>query len=611
MPLERSGDQRRIYARRMATSSAELTERPLHSRRTFTVLAADIAGFTRLMQHDEEATYVRLSELMAGVVAPAIGEAGGRIVKYTGDGFLALFENVVAATDAALAIQQIQILKGATEGAPPMLLRMGMTLADIIVTADDAFGDGVNLAARLQASAEPGGLVVSAAVAECLQAAGRVGLCDLGQLSLKHMQPVRAFAVPPPPGTPLLAPLAREAPDGRPAIVVLPFRNLSGKGTGTGSRLADGISEGIVHLLTGIEPLLVISRASAHTFTDREQDLSEVGRTLGVHYALSGTVRRTGNRIRVTTELTETSTGTVIRTGHHEGPLTDLFDIQDTISARLVGAIAPSVRDQELRRARRKPPDSLTAYDRLLQGLDILYRLDPSTFTLARGHFQQAMSLDPGFAPTYSHTATWHTFRLAQEWSVDREADVAEAVRNAALALERDPNDALGLAIYGHIMSFASRDYAAAMHFLDRATEAGPNCAYAWCLSAITCGYVGSPAEAVARAERAIRLSPFDPLGFLYEQILGQSHLLNGNHELAILWGGRSSARNSRDASNLRMLIVALVAAGRLDEARQMAGRLLAVTPGFNLTAYARRTPLPPDIRALYVGNLRSAGLPD
>ena len=437
------------------------------------VLAGDVAGFARLMQQGEEETVARLEHLMADVVAPAIGDGGGRIIKHTGDGFLATFDDPLAATEAALGIQQTQLRDALADGAPPMLLRLGLTLTDAIVTPTDIFGDGVNLAARLQASAEPGGLVVSEKVAALLRAAGRGPLSDLGQIAPKHMAPVRAFAVPPPQGTPVLPRAAGVAPDGRPSIAILPFRDLGGTAA-EGTWFAEGITEGIIHVLTGVEPLLLISRASAAAVAGRSADARQAGLDLGVRYVLSGVVHRRGERLRITTELMEPESGTVIRTGRYDGPLGDVFEIQDSIAAQLVGAILPAVRDQELRVAMRKPPDSLTAYDRLLQALDVLYRLEPASFDRARGLLQQAIALDPGFAPAYSHAATWYTFRIAQGWSEDPAADAAEASRNAEAALARDPGDAVALAVHGQMLTFVRRDYAGAKYVLERAVAAGP-----------------------------------------------------------------------------------------------------------------------------------------
>ncbi len=237
--------------------------------------------------------------------------------------------------------------------------------------------------------------------------------------------------------------------------------------------------------------------------------------------------------------------------------------------------------------------------------------MDKESFSRARGLLQQAMAHDPGYAPAYSYAAYWHMFRIGQGWSPDQAGDNAEAARTAAAAIERDPGDALGLAIYGHMQSFIRKDYDTALEYLDRALAAGPSCAMAWTMSSATYGYLGEGATAVLRAEHGLRLSPLDSHVFMHEAILSQAHYINGNYDEAIAWGRKSAQHNPQLTSNLRVLTASLVAVGKVDEAREMARELLSVEPTFGLRAFAARTPLRGAILDILVDRLRAAGLPE
>jgi tetratricopeptide (TPR) repeat protein len=336
-----------------------------------------------------------------------------------------------------------------------------------------------------------------------------------------------------------------------------------------------------------------------------------VGRDLGVRYVLSGSVRRSGSRLRIQTELSETETGTVARTDRYDGELADLFEIQDRISAQAVSSIAPNIREWELQRARRKPADSLTAYDLLLRGNDLMLRLNESDFNRARGLLQQAIAEDPGYAPAWAYAAYWHILRIGQGWSPDMGADHAAAVRCSEAALERDEGMALALAIRGHMKSFLDHDFEGAAALLERALVSGPNLPLAWSFASATSGYMGDGPVAVLRAERALRLSPGDPFAFRHESMLAQAHYINGNHEQAVEWGERALRSNARFSSNLRVLIAALVALGRSKRAAEHAKALLAAEPGFRILSWAHRTPFRGALLDGVVARLREAGLPD
>ena len=598
-------------------NSRDATADNLHSRvhggkrRLVAVVSADVAGYSRLMQVDEDDTHSRMMRIDSQVLRPLIANRGGSIVKNTGDGFLAMFETVENAVQCAIQIQQILTDESETEPLSRRItFRMGVNVADVIVEEHDIFGDGVNIAARLQTYAEPGGIVVTDLVAGHLQANDRIALYDLGDLPLRNIgRPVHAFSLR---SSGSKGPLLADAIpgfEGRPSIVVLPFHeqpNRPGQ-----EYFAEGIVDEIIHALSGLKELFVISRGSTLGYHDAPFDVRAIGRELGVRYVLHGNVRRTEPDIRIRTELCNAESGAIVYTDQLAGDMSDLFDLQRRITGRVVTAIAPQVRERERLRAMRKHPQNMTAYDLVLQALGPLFHVDYASFSLAHGLLQRAIAHDPLYGPAHSYTAYWHLLRVGQNWSPDITMDSEEAARAAAMAIQLDDNDALALAISGHVHSYLRKEYDAAVELQERAIEAGPSCAMAWTLSSVTRGFLGQGATAVLRAERGLELSPRGPHIFYNEAILSQAHYVNGNYDEAVAWGRRSAKSNGRFTSNLRCLIAGLMAIGEEDEARRTGRRLLELDPTMSLAAFANRTPLRGVIKDNFVERLRAAGLPE
>jgi adenylate cyclase len=581
---------------------------PVAHQRQASVMAVDVVGYTRLMELDELGTHSRLMDFRSSLLKPAVEEWRGEIVKNTGDGFLAVFENPRDAMEAAIVMQSRVTTREADQPSDRRIaFRMGLNVADIIVEDHDIYGDGVNIAARLQSYAEPGGIVISGAVRDAIGETLGWEAADLGLLHLRNLShPVRVISLRKP-GAPNAAFGELTGYEGRASIAVLPFRNLS---TTDDAYFAHGMVDHIIYGMAALRELFVISRGSTAGFLD-PVDIRAIGEHLGVRYVLHGSVLRSGRRLRIGTELSDTATGEVIHADQHEGELDDLFHLQDRIAQGVVKTIAPNVRDRELKKSLRKHPQNMTAYDLVLQAMEPLYRLDYATFSRARGLLQRAIALDPSYAPAFTYAAYWHMFRQGQGWSPDPTADVRAAERLASAAIASDGNDAMALAIRGHVQSHLSKDLEQSIDIFDHAVAIGPNSAIAWTLKAATHCFIGDGPNAVRCAETGVRLSPFDLHVFFARHILAQAHYVNGNFDQAIVMARRADMDNDRNASNLRTLISSLVAINRIEDARQIAERHAVIVPGFRVSAWAARTPMQGDIRTRRIERLLLAGMPE
>jgi adenylate cyclase len=580
-------------------------------RRLAAILVADMVGYSRLMEADEEYTFDWQRRLRSQVLDPGIVAHAGRVVKNTGDGFVAVFDGARDATCCALALQQAIAERTIEQPIERRIaFRMAVNVADIIVDEDDVYGDGVNVAARLQNYAEAGGVCISGAVAEEMGDGLGVGVIDLGDLPLRNRAtPVRVFALRPPTAPARLVGDAQAGAEARPSLAVLPFR--MHPTDPNESYFADGVVDDIIHGLASLKELFVVSRGSALGYGGSRLDVKAIGRELGVRYLLYGSVRRSGGRLRISTELSDAETGTVIRSDEYEGSLFDLFELHSRIAINVVRTIAPHVHERELVRAMRKQPQNMTAYDLVLQALDHLYRMSFESFSRARGLLQQAITHDPGYAPAYSYTALWYIFRVGEMGSADPDGDRVAAANHADAALARGGDDALSLAISGHVRSFLLKRYGEGIRLLDRAIAVGPSSAMAWSMSSATRGYIGDARLAVQHAEYGVRLSPLDARLFWHEGLLAQAHYIDGNYHEALDWARSAVARNESIRFNLRTLIATLAALGEREEAEEAARQLLRVQPELRLGSYAKQCPFQPPILEAWIARLRWAGLPE
>jgi adenylate cyclase len=591
-----------------STSGAASTDNG-SGRRLAAIAFTDIVGYSGLMAEDEARTHRRWMALLADVIRPGAQQHRGRVVKSTGDGVLVEFPSALDAVEWA---REVQVRVHRAEAAesndlPPIALRVAVHIGDVMTTADDIYGDGVNVAARLQEYGEAGGVILSEAVYNLVR--GRIGAQarDLGFLRLKNLRPVRAYALDGPRSSITRPGRSRGS---RPSIAVLPFVEQGAPSENT--YFGDGVVEDIVGGLASVQDLFVISRNSTLKYRERAADLPLIGNELGVRYILSGSIRRVNNQIRISAELADAETLGVLWTDRVNGDVNDLFTIQDRLTERVVQTIAPNIYGAEIRRVASKRTENFNAYDYMLRGLDLLYRLTPEEFNQAHQMFQESIKLDESYATPYALTALWHSIRVNQGWSPDAAKDGADVDRFAGAALERDPLDVWALSLSGHLRALLFRDFEGALVLFDRAIYASPNSAFAWARSSPTFCYMGDGAEARRRAEGALRLSPFDPQIFFTHTALCHAAYTQGDYENAVVWGGQAYGENPRYTANIRLLAASLGAAGSFEEARRIGQSLLQLEPGFRVRrfcdGYAYRDP---DRRANLARHLLLAGLPE
>ena len=582
------------------------------TRRLAAVAFVDVVGYTILMSSDESRTHIRWMKVLDDVIRPRTSHYNGRIVKLMGDGVLAEFSSALDAVEWAQDIQA-QVPSAQVEGNeldPSIVLRIAINLGDVIATDFDIYGDGVNVAARLQEHAEPGGVLISESVYDVVR--GTVGKLarDVGYLQLKNLdKSVRVYALTV--DAPKIVVPSRIHRESLPSIAVLPLQNLSGDPSD--DYFADGVVEDIVLSLAGLRELFVISRASTIKYRGSPPDPREVGRALGARYIAFGTVRRSDRSVRVSIEACDSQTQETVWGDTVEVAPGELFDLQDHIVQKIVAGIAPNVRKTELRHALRKRPDSFTAYDYALKAMQIINSLDKQTFLRARDFLDKAIAEDPHFAMPVAWAARWHSLYVGQGWSANPSADSVKGIELAARAIELDGENALALATFGHLKSFLFHEYDGALIYFDRALAACPNHSLAWILSSATLSYIGETQQAISRAEHALRLSPFDQSLFSYYMFLNLAHYAKGEYAESVKWGRMSANENGLYTANHRILMAGLAGLGRLEEAREVAAAMMTMEPEFGLRTYERtRQPFRnQQIRELYMKHLRMAGLPE
>jgi TolB-like protein/Flp pilus assembly protein TadD len=582
-------------------------------RRLAAILAADIAGYSRLMGVDEEGTLARLNAHRREFLEPTITEHRGRIVKRTGDGILIEFSSAVDATRCAIQTQRGMAERNAGISDEQRIeIRIGIHVGDIIIEDDgDIFGDGVNIAARLESIAQPGGICISDDAYRQVRDKLAANFHDSGEQQLKNIaRPVRVYELRADPSAPPKGPSASSLalPD-KPSIAVLPFQNMSGDPEQ--DYFADGMVEDIITGLSRINWLFVIARNSSFVYKGKPIDVKQVGRELGVRYVLEGSVRKAANRVRITGQLIEAESGAHLWADRYDGALEDVFDLQDKITETIVGIIEPNLQRAEIERARRKRTENLGAYDLYLRALPHLASVMPGDANIGIGLLEEALKLDPNYASAHAYLSWGLETRVAR--GRFDEADVIDAVRHARTALTYGSDDSTALAVATIALLHLGYDFEAASGAIARALALNSSSATALYFGAHIHAFSGDTAVAEDYAPRALRISPFDTLSFMAHEALGLVRVREGRYADAASHFAKAVQANPRFSWLYAAQAAALALAGRVEEARLMARRILDLEPTFRIKPLVDL--LSPIIRPELVSALTTgfgqAGLPE
>jgi len=503
-----------------------------------------------------------------------------------------------------------------------LVFRMGLHLGDLIVDGDDLYGDGVNVAARLEGAAPAGGIVVSRTVHEAVIGKVKATFDDLGNLALKNIErPIQAFSVrweladwklSATEATTASTTTQQEAlplPD-KPSIAVLPFQNMSGDPEQ--EYFADGMVEEIITALSRFKSLFVIARNSSFTYKGKAVDIKQVGRELGVRYILEGSVRKAAGKVRITSQLINSESSAHIWADRFDGTLDNIFEFQDQVTGNVVGAIAPKLNQAEIERAKRKTTQNLDAYDCFLRALSLQYVVTKESHEEAAGLLHRAIEIDPGFATPYGLATALYTYRKAQNWVLDPTSEEAETRRLASRVTVVGEDDALALSWAGFALVYVCREFDTGAALVDQALSVNQNLAPAWANRALISTFFGEHGLAIEQAAHVFRLSPIDPEIYRSEVTMAFAHFCLSRYLDASNWATRALARQSDFVPAMRVATAAYALAGNIDEARRLLGRMLKLEPSLTLSNYRsrsffRRT----QDYQMFIEGLRLAGLPE
>jgi len=574
-------------------------------RRLAAILAADVVGYSGLMERAEEATYAEFERLMRELIEPSLSRHEGRLIKTTGDGALAEFASPLAAVRCAVEIQN-----HLASGSSPLRLRVGLNLGDVIIGQDgDLYGDGINIAVRLEGIADPGGILISEKVYSEVEGKLDVGFEDRGEQQLKNIsRPVRVYAVRAGAHSALSDRLSAAPPlPDKPSIAVLPFENMSGDPEQ--EYFADGMVDEIITALSLFKWLFVIARNSSFAFKGKAVDIREVGRRLGVRYVLEGAVRKVAGKVRITGQLIDAVTGTHLWADRFERDLTDIFALQDEVTVAVVSAIQPKLLQIEIAMAARRRPENLTAYDFYLRALQQSYLTtrEGVAETIRLAH--RALELDPRFGVVAALAGACHMQNALWGYARDRQFEAEEAVRLARLALSIDDGDPDILAMASSISAFIVGDSESEIELADRAVALNPNSFVAWNCRGLVYRTAGLWEEALRSHERAIRISPVDPRLHNTFAGMGLAFIELGRFDEAIVAGKKAQRHNPSLPVAYRCLASAFAHLGRDAEAREAAMRVLELDPAFTISPLIAWGG--PARAKLFIEGLRKAGLPE
>jgi len=588
------------------------------ARRLAAILAADVVGYSRLMRADEVGTLERLKSLRKDLVQPKIMERKGRIVKLMGDGLLAEFPSVVEAVQCAVDIQKS--MAGREVDLPDegrIKLRIGVNLGDVIVEGSDIYGDGVNVAARLETLADPGGICVAGTVFDHVRGKVSVNFADLGEQKVKNIdQPVQIYRIAIDLGAdagkaPGSAGAGADAgplkqPE-RPSIAVLPFTNMSGDVEQ--DYFSDGMVEDIITGLARIKWLFVIARNSSFVYKGKSVDVKQVGRDLGVRYVLEGSVRKASNHVRVTGQLIEAESGRHVWADRYDRALDDVFAIQDELTMSVVAAIEPSLRQAEIERVKRKRPDSLDSYDLVLRAIPYVYPAMPEGAAKALPLLERALDTEPDYALAHGFAAWCHEILFARGGG--REENRVGAIRHAHAAIAHGRDDAIALSLGGFAMGMVAHDREAARQAFEAALALSPSCALTYIFGSVVMALAGDADRGIEWGERGLRLSPFDPMSYAPWFSITLGHFQRGEYEAAAEAARKVFQANPYWSSAHFLLAATQAKLGQLDAARSAAVRVLELQPDFSIGGLCTAFDIHESIAAPLSQALGAAGLPE
>jgi adenylate cyclase len=576
-------------------------------RRLSAILAADVAGYSRLMGADEEGTLEHLKAHRGELLDPKIAEHRGRIVKTTGDGILIEFASVVDAGRCAIEIQRGMNARNSAVALDKRIeFRIGINVGDIIIDGGDIFGDGVNIAARLETIAEPGGICVSGRVHDDLE--GRLGatFLDDGDHQLKNIaRSVRVYRL-------RLADDESTAatvyvlPE-KPSIAVLPFQNMSGDPEQ--EYFADGMVEDITTGLSRFKWLFVIARNSTFTYKGRPVDIRQVGRELGVRYVWAGSVRKSAGRVRITTQLVEAETRAHIWAERYDRAIDDIFALQDDITLSTVAAIEPTVRQAEIERAKRKRPENLDAYDLVLRATPMADTGMPDGASRAMPYLERALALEPDYALAHGQAGFCNEILYVRAGR--REEHRLASMKHAHAAIALGPDDASALVYGGIAIGMVEHDRALAQEAFESALAISPSAAWAYLWGALISGWGGEAERAIEWGEQGIRLSPFDPWITAAMHGIYMGHFLRGRYEDAATAVRRAIRSKPGFSISHMFLAAALARLGRMEEAKAAAERVLQLQPNFSSSGQCAAVGCVPVLAVPLIEAMRAAGLPE
>jgi adenylate cyclase len=580
------------------------------NRKLAAILAADVVGYSRMMAADEAGTLAALKRHRETVFDPAVAAHKGRVVKLIGDGTIVEFASVIDAVNCALSVQR------PAEHAPDqrasqaaIVLRIGINLGDVIMEGDDLYGDGVNIAARLEPLAEPGGICISSIVNESIGNRIDFRFQDGGDITVKNIdRPIRVWrwhpsitAVP----SPSIAP--NPGPNGAgQSIAVLPFTNMSGDPEQ--EYFSDGISEDIITDLSKIAGLTVIARNSSFTYKGRSVDVREIGRELGVRSVLEGSIRRAGQRVRITAQLIDATSGSHLWAERYDRDLTDIFAVQDEVTTQIVGALKVTLSPAEKARLVEKEPSNIAAYDCVLRGREIMLGKDKNreTFVEAVTYFKKALELDANYSQAYASLGFAHMFDYQNRWSDDPDKSLKLAREYAQKAIDNDPNEPMAHGAAA-LTAIFEKDFDRAQAEVDRTLALNPSSALAHNLLGTIRSYSGRPLEAIPAIEQAMRLDPAFRPQFLH--FLGIAYLLAGKYETAAAMLRQRILLVPNTDFSRAVLAATLGHLGEIEEARRVWAELMKINPKFSFSAYIGRQPMRPEDAERVVAGLAKTGL--